>query len=42
MNKIEKHYGAQTGKMGHLISEEKEMLAILHSQKSLHHTPLHA
>ena len=41
MNKREKHYRTQTGRMGQPVSEKKEMLATLHSQQDLHHTPLH-
>ena len=41
MNKREKHCRTQTGRMGQLISENIEMLATLHSQQDLHHTPLH-
>jgi hypothetical protein len=41
INKIEKHCRTQNGRMGYLISENKEMLATLNSQQALHHTPLH-
>ena len=42
MNKREKHCRTQTDRMGQPISEQKEMLATLHLQQALHHTPLHA
>ena len=42
MNKREKHCRTQTGRMRQFISEKKEMLATLNSQKYLDHTPLHA
>jgi hypothetical protein len=38
MNNIRK----ETGRMGQFVFEKKEMLATLHSQQDLHHTPLHA
>jgi hypothetical protein len=42
MNESEKHCRTQIGRMGQPIFEKKEMLAMLHSQQALHHTPLHA
>jgi hypothetical protein len=42
MNKREKHCRTQTSRMGQPISKNKEMLAMIHSQQALHHTPLHA
>jgi hypothetical protein len=42
LNKIENNCTTQTRKMGYLIYKTKEMLAMLHLQEALPHTPLHA